>query len=292
MKWHTATCNYFIHNGPYAFGEYYRLPIDALRISQGNSDNKGPILIGTAPSWPTFLVESTPNGVSRTAPFTQYLDTLFGVAMLDDYILVTEAGYLSTDGKHIDKPGSVNIFTTLYKYERDNRYATHLFSAEIPPWSPVALASDLKRVVTGGIFCGEQQTGVDGGCDDGLMGVVDIWDLTGQRFDTQLQRNTTFTFDSWVTAVEFSPDGTNIIIGCQDGSISLLSRKNRYRSDCPWKVLKNITNAVPPTMAIPPYSIDPNTQGLPQVMQIDWSPDGNRFVVSSPTGNFFKIYST
>ena len=241
--------------------------------------------------------------IRQAPPRYDWLDTLFGVAMLDDFILVTEAGKLSADGKQIVQFGSVNILTTRYKYERDNRYATHLFRAALSPWSPVALASDLKYVVTGGIFCGEQQTGGGGVCDDyqtavvdidSLMGVVDIWDLTGEGFGTKLQRNTTFTFDSWVTTAEFSPDGTNIIIGCQDGSISLLSRKNEYGWDCPWKVLKNITNAVSPTVAIPPYylDIDPNVQGLPQVMQIDWSPDGNRFVVSSPTGNFFKIYST
>jgi WD40 repeat protein len=238
-------------------------------------------------------MESIPNGVTRTAPPPYNIEvTLSGVAMVEDYILITEAGQLSADGKEIDQPGTVQIFTTQYKFEQDNRYATHLFMAEIPPWSPIALASDLKRVVTGGIFCGEQQNGGSGGCDDGLMGVVDIWDLTGEGFGTKLQRNTTFTFDSWVTTAEFSPDGTNIIIGCQDGSISLLSRKNAYGWDCPWKVLKNITNAVPPTIAIPPYMILDLLQGSPQVMQIDWSPDGNRFVVSSPTGNFFKIYST
>ena len=246
-----------------------------------------PILIGTVLDiWTLFLVESTSNGVTRRAPPRPYLYTLFGVAMLDDYILVTEAGNLSKDGKRIIHPGRVHIFTTLHKYEGDNRYATHLFSAEIPPWSPVALASDFKYVATGGMFCDEKQIG--GGCDDGLMGIVDIWDLTGQRFDTpQLQRNATFTFDSWVTAVEFSPDGTNIIIGCQDGSISLLSRKNAHGWDRPWKVLKNITNAVPPTMTAASLLVEDL-----QVMQIDWSPDGNRFVVSSPTGNFFKIFST
>ena len=82
--------------------------------------------------------------------------------------------------------------------------------------------------------------------------------------------------------------------GAACAAFSLLSRKDQDGGDIPWARIKNVKKAVEVTS--PPLSAHANpypyiNQFMPQVMQINWAPDGNRFVVSSPTGSVFKVYS-
>ena len=284
-----AKCKFYIYPGTKFISPYTNQPVNAISISKGYEEFEHPMFVGTLTyAYPdrfiTPLIYEMIGTYKRNKLVLPYdMHKIFGIEFVDRFIVATEAGKITNDGKAVTQSGSINIFTMQAYADPIKR----ILSQPIAPWSPVSVAPGKEYIVTGGICQSE--------CEYSLMGVVDVWETKfNGTFSEPLHLNTTFKFDSWVTTVEFSPDGNYIMVGCQNGDLSLLSRKNQDGGDIPWARIKNVKKAVEVTS--PPLSAHANpypyiNQFMPQVMQINWAPDGNRFVVSSPTGSVFKVYS-
>ena len=165
-----AKCKFYIYPGTKFISPYTNQPVNTISISKGYEEFEHPMFVATLTyAYPdrfiTPLIYEMIGTYKRNKLVLPYdMHKIFGIEFVDRFIVATEAGKITNDGKAVTQSGSINIFTMQAYADPIKR----ILSQPIAPWSPVSVAPGKEYIVTGGICQSE--------CEYSLMGVVDVWE--------------------------------------------------------------------------------------------------------------------